>query len=191
MPCVFAGQSVVQMAQCARTQSEYAMKFFVNQEDFEDERSMYLRSDGTISEHLAADLKLPRHHIILDNQEQRLKDRDRNVLPPCIVIERGESLDLWSQRARPCPLIAFAVRPLAASHTGICGMHPFLILCIVSNYFSLARVLLRVRVCEARVCEAREASGGACCTRMEGGFHLDENTPVGHQGGSKALEGPT
>ena len=34
-----------------------------------------------------------------------------NPLPPCIVMERGESLDLWAERAQPDQSMAFTVCP--------------------------------------------------------------------------------
>lgn len=32
-------------------------------------------------------------------------------LPPCIIMERGESLDIWAARAQPDRSQAFTVRP--------------------------------------------------------------------------------
>ena len=37
-------------------------------------------------------------------------DGDGKPLPPCIVMERGESLDIWAMRAQPDRPLAFAVR---------------------------------------------------------------------------------
>jgi hypothetical protein len=36
-----------------------------------------------------------------DNLEKAVVDACGNPLPPCIVMERGEALDLWVARARP------------------------------------------------------------------------------------------
>jgi hypothetical protein len=45
-----------------------------------------------------------------DNLDRSLVDANGNPLPPCIVMERGESLDLWVGRARPDSTQALAVR---------------------------------------------------------------------------------
>ena len=44
------------------------------------------------------------------NADKRIKDPQGNPLPPCIVMERGESLDIWSKRAKPDRSPAFTVR---------------------------------------------------------------------------------
>jgi hypothetical protein len=36
-----------------------------------------------------------------DNLERSVVDASGNPLPPCIVMERGESLDFWVAHARP------------------------------------------------------------------------------------------
>jgi hypothetical protein len=38
-------------------------------------------------------------------------DPSGQPLPPCVVMERGESLDIWSARAEPDRAQAFTVRP--------------------------------------------------------------------------------
>ena len=38
------------------------------------------------------------------NAEGMIMDPCGHPLPPCIVTERGESLDIWAERARPCLL---------------------------------------------------------------------------------------
>ena len=44
------------------------------------------------------------------NADKSIKDPQGNPLPPCIVMERGESLDIWSERAKPDRSQAFMVR---------------------------------------------------------------------------------
>jgi hypothetical protein len=44
------------------------------------------------------------------NLERAVVDAHGNPLPPCIVMERGESLDLWVGRAQPDSTQALAVR---------------------------------------------------------------------------------
>jgi hypothetical protein len=46
---------------------------------------------------------------VVHNRDGRLLDPWGYRLPPCIVMERGESLDLWSDRAKPDRSQAFSV----------------------------------------------------------------------------------
>jgi hypothetical protein len=48
---------------------------------------------------------------IEDNTDKKLVDAHGYPLPPCIVMERGEPLDVWAQRAQPDRPLAFAVLP--------------------------------------------------------------------------------
>jgi hypothetical protein len=47
---------------------------------------------------------------IVDNADGRILDQWGHHLPPCIVMDRGESLDIWSNRAKPDRTQAFSVR---------------------------------------------------------------------------------
>lgn len=49
---------------------------------------------------------------ILDNKDGSIADPSGHPLPPCIVMERGESLDKWSERAKPDRMQACTVRCL-------------------------------------------------------------------------------
>ena len=53
---------------------------------------------------------------IVSNDDGEVVDDKGNPLPPCIVMERGESLDIWSARARPDRWQAFTVRPWLPSY---------------------------------------------------------------------------
>ena len=44
------------------------------------------------------------------NESGKHVDSDGYPLPPCIVMERGESLDIWAARAQPDRSQAFTVR---------------------------------------------------------------------------------
>ena len=46
----------------------------------------------------------------MDNADGAVVDPRGHPLPPCIVMERGESLDIWSERAKPDRMQAFSVR---------------------------------------------------------------------------------
>ena len=45
------------------------------------------------------------------NADKTIRDPMNNPLPPCIVMERGESLDIWAERAQPDRAMAFAACP--------------------------------------------------------------------------------
>ena len=46
-----------------------------------------------------------------ENANKSISDPLGHPLPPCIVMERGESLDIWAERAKPDRSMAFTVRP--------------------------------------------------------------------------------
>ena len=58
---------------------------------------------------------VPQVRNIVDNEDGALVDPAGYPLPPCIVMERGESLDLYSQRNAPDRATAFVVRTLRQS----------------------------------------------------------------------------
>lgn len=84
-----AGKAVVQFATLGNV--EYAMKFFVSRSAFQKEADLYANPEDPLYKFLP-----PMHHII-DNADGALVDAEGNPLPPCIVIERGESLDSWAR----------------------------------------------------------------------------------------------
>ena len=47
---------------------------------------------------------------VVGNLDGEFTDPSGHSLPPCIVMERGESLDIWTQRAEPDRSQAFTVR---------------------------------------------------------------------------------
>ena len=53
---------------------------------------------------------VPQVRNVESNADKSIKDPQGNPLPPCIVMERGESLDIWSERAKPDRSQAFMVR---------------------------------------------------------------------------------
>ena len=74
------------------TKLDYAMKFFASTAAFRDESAQFSMADSSLQQFL------PPVHSILDNADEVVVDAGGNALPPCIVMERGESLDLWMQR---------------------------------------------------------------------------------------------
>jgi hypothetical protein len=87
------GQGVVQFARGVHDGEEYAIKFFTHREAFEQEYMLYsnpvLRS------------MMPAVTQIEANADNRIRSPSGWPLPPCIVIERGESLDKWAERIKP------------------------------------------------------------------------------------------
>lgn len=67
------------------------MKFFVSQSAFQQEAEQYSNPENPLRKFL------PPLHSVMDNADGTLVDAQGNPLPPCIVMERGESLDIWSR----------------------------------------------------------------------------------------------
>jgi hypothetical protein len=65
-------------------------RFYTHLPAFERERQLYE----------ATDLKkmMPATHAIFDNSDGNVTASNGYVFPPCIIIERGESLDQWARR---------------------------------------------------------------------------------------------
>ena len=134
-PC--AGQAVVQFCR-GIDDRHYAIKFFLDHDAFLTEASLfaacfpYLRStvsplvgaraDATIE---AADSDtsisnvplsqfaarfLPQVEALCDSTAKDLVDPRGRAMPPCIIMEKGESLQDWSNRAEPDLFTALAVR---------------------------------------------------------------------------------
>ena len=53
---------------------------------------------------------VPQVRNVEGNTDKSIKDPQGHPLPPCIVMERGESLDIWSERAQADRSQAFMVR---------------------------------------------------------------------------------
>lgn len=88
-----AGQAIVQFAADVSTEAEYAIKFFATREAFADEAALY-RDD--VDNALGSMLPVVRD--IVDNHDGRYTDAVGEPLPPCIVMEKGEALNIWSRR---------------------------------------------------------------------------------------------
>lgn len=99
-----AGQGVVAFAVGASDRLGYAIKFFVAPSAFVAERQLY--------ESRVLGALLPKIEDVYDPSDTpgRFVDRHGSPLPPCIVMERGESLNEWSRRAKPDVFQAVAVR---------------------------------------------------------------------------------
>jgi hypothetical protein len=91
-PTECADQVVVQFACHEVSELEYAIKFFLSMAAFKDESEQYTNKDNPLIDFP------PRLHALVDNSDGHFKDAFGHAMPPCIVMERGESLDKWVQR---------------------------------------------------------------------------------------------
>jgi hypothetical protein len=99
----------VQFARSIRGDGDYAIKFFILKESFDVEKVMY--AEKTLKEFL------PQPAAICDNESGEAVDARGTPLPPFIVMEKGESLDEWSQRRKPSVFAATPVSSLSLSLT--------------------------------------------------------------------------
>ena len=80
----------------------YAIKFFTKRQGFERERKLY--------DKLALRSMMPAVIEVVPNADNRYATEDGFVFPPCLVVERGESLDEWARRIEPGFLTILSVR---------------------------------------------------------------------------------
>jgi hypothetical protein len=99
---------MVQFARGSLDGLDYALKFYISKNAFEVERSLYA--------HPVLGPLLPKVVTSCKNDDNAECDPSGRPLPPFIVMEKGESLDEWSRRAKPDLFQAVAVRlPLVAT----------------------------------------------------------------------------
>ena len=72
---------------------EFAIKLFVRMETFQQEAALYEDASRPFRK------LLPACRSIVANDDGLFVDGHGCPMPPCIVVERGESLDLWAQRS--------------------------------------------------------------------------------------------
>ena len=72
-----------------------------------------LRGSGSPLRHF-----LPKLHTIIANEAGSFTDPWGHPMPPCIVMERGEPLDVWSHRSSPYKTMAYVVRTRTVSCNG-------------------------------------------------------------------------
>lgn len=101
-----AGQSVVQFARGTDGTALYAIKFFVKQEQYHEEAAMYRDSPLQLQRFMPAVVKYA------DNLDGAIKDPFGNVLPPFIMMEKGESL---TDRASNVPVDLFTATQVRAT----------------------------------------------------------------------------
>ena len=141
---VLAGQAIIQFATQLDDGTPCAMKFFADISAFHTEVALYdacghtsilqAPQPPTRGSHVAPAVSnpdtgkfLPRAVAIMSKQDPELEgmaavtdptNAPRHVqrLPPCIVMEKGESLHDWSERAEPDFFMALAVPPRPRTH---------------------------------------------------------------------------
>ena len=128
-----AGQAVVQFAKRRQDNTQFAVKFFIDKSAFYAETALYAAYFPALKkqlQHTPADVPelqvpdsndkekggriagsrfLPHVEAVCDSAEAGLVDPRGHALPPCIVMERGESLQDWVARAEPDRFAAFWV----------------------------------------------------------------------------------
>jgi hypothetical protein len=87
-----AGQAIVQFCKSKFTDVEYAMKFAISSTTFAQEEMIYSSPLGKL---------IPGIKHINRNDDRSFADIHGIPLPPCIVMEKGESFDHYSERAKP------------------------------------------------------------------------------------------
>ena len=134
-----AGQALVQFATAAPHGREFAVKFFLDRSAFYSEAALYAAyfphvrkllkhappiapgtnkwraAEGTSNDsaRIEGGRFLPHVEALCDSAQAGLVDPSKEPLPPCIVMERGESLQDWSDRAEPDRFTSFSVRTAA------------------------------------------------------------------------------
>jgi serine/threonine protein kinase len=85
------GQGVVQFAHhISQANSEYAIKFYTQFDAFARERDLYMEP--------VLRKMMPATHEFIGNEDKAIHMPDGYIFPPSIVIEKGESLDVWARR---------------------------------------------------------------------------------------------
>lgn len=87
------GQGVVQFASGRHNNEAFALKFFSNRKVFEGEWALYQTPE-------VRDM-MPAVIDVFPNTDETVRGASGWPVLPCIVIERGESLDEWARRHAP------------------------------------------------------------------------------------------
>lgn len=101
-----AGQAVAQTIRHELSSTDYVLKAFATTAAFKAEAALYTDGEKPLGAFL------PNMREILHNSRRQFRDPHGHVMPPCIVMEKGESLDCWRERAEPDQALVYAVRRL-------------------------------------------------------------------------------
>jgi hypothetical protein len=118
------GQGIVQFVQLRGTSQEYVIKFFTWRPAFQWERELY--KNPTLKS------MMPATQELVGNEDGSVRV-GHFVMPPCIVLEAGESLQTWMRREDRDLVTTFQVR---ASHLRASEFGVFFLFCgdMRSNY---------------------------------------------------------
>lgn len=97
---------MIQFAVDRPTERQWAVKFFMSERGFADEVALYRDPGSPLGPFLPAVRNIvgrgwgdgPLTPDADDHGVARIVDAFGRPLPPCIVMERGESLDIWRTR---------------------------------------------------------------------------------------------
>jgi hypothetical protein len=64
---------------------------------------------------------MPAVCAVVPNADGEVRSASGWPLPPCIIIERGESLDMWARRIDPDFVTTLQARPTLHQHVGVPG----------------------------------------------------------------------
>lgn len=96
-----------------KTGEERAVKIFACRRSFEVEQRFYRQAPGTPSEALKGNESLVKCQQIFEGSWDLLGSSPGDLcLPPCIVMERGESLETAMKASWPDRMASFMVCPL-------------------------------------------------------------------------------
>lgn len=104
-----AGLSVIQLARSSYDNHEYALQLFASRAAFEAEAVVYKDKSSPFQRFL------PKLQAIFSNEAGGFQDPWGNTMPPCIIMEKGEPLNVWSHRQMTYKTLAYVVR--SAHHT--------------------------------------------------------------------------
>jgi hypothetical protein len=86
----YGGQGVVQFVRDIHSEESFAVKFFFKRYAFEAELALY--EDPVLRS------MMPATHGFVGNDAGEERTASGYAWPPCIIIERGESLQDWQRR---------------------------------------------------------------------------------------------
>ena len=104
-----AGQAVVQFLRATQNNHHYAMKLFASRAAYEEEKCLYLHHFLNF---------MPTVVQFVDNDDGKFCDPKRRPMPPCFVMEKGETLAERTVRCKNDIFTTVQVRPAKAYAIG-------------------------------------------------------------------------
>ena len=100
-----AGQAVVQFVRALQNNHHYAVKLFASRAAYDDEKHLYLHYFPKF---------MPTVIQFVDNEDEHFCDPKGAPMPPCFVMEKGESLTERTMRCKNDIFTIIQARPAAA-----------------------------------------------------------------------------